>query len=84
MLAIGRHHLEAASADQPPLAPVAASEAEALNGGRPGIAVQLVLFAGVLATALLGSGLWRVFHSDELREFRFIAVALVTLFARAE
>ena len=62
------------------MAPVVAGEAEALYGGRPGIAVQLILFAGVLGVALLGYGLWRLFRDDELREFRFIAVAFVVLY----
>lgn len=63
------------------MAPVVAGDAEALYGGRPGIAVQLIVFAGVLGIALLGYGLWRLFRDGELREFRFIAVAFVVLYA---
>jgi hypothetical protein len=63
------------------MVPVVAGEAEALYGGRPGIAVQLIVFAGVLGIALLGYGLWRLFRDGELREFRFIAVAFVVLYA---
>jgi hypothetical protein len=59
---------------------VVAGEAEALHGGRPGIAVQLVVFAGVLGVALAGYGLLRLFRSDELREYRFIAVTFVALY----
>ncbi len=62
------------------MAPVVAGEAEALYGGRPGIAVELILFAGVLGVALLGYGLWRLFRDDELREFRFLAVTFVVLY----
>jgi 4-amino-4-deoxy-L-arabinose transferase-like glycosyltransferase len=62
------------------MAPVVAGEAEALYGGRPGIAVQLILFAGVLGVGLLGYGLWRLFRDDALREFRFIAVTFVVLY----
>ena len=60
---------------------VAAGEAEALYGGRPGIAVQLILFAGVLGIALAGYGLWLLFRADELREYRFIAVTFVAQYA---
>ncbi len=59
---------------------VAAGEAEALYGGRPGIAVQLIVFAGVLGIALAGYGAWRLFRSQELREYRFIAVTFVALY----
>jgi hypothetical protein len=59
---------------------VAASEAEALYGGRPGIAVQLIVFAGVLGIALAGYGAWRLFRSEELREYRFIAATFVALY----
>ena len=58
----------------------AAGEAEALYGGRPGIAIQLVLFAGLLGVALSCYGLWRLFRDEELREYRFIAVAFVLLY----
>ena len=59
---------------------VAAGEAEALYGGRPGIAVQLIVFAGVLGVALGCYGLWRLVRSDEIREYRFIAVTFVVLY----
>ncbi len=59
---------------------VVAGEADALYGGRPGIAVQLLLFAGVLGLALGGYGLWRLFRAGEVRQYRFIAVAFVTLY----
>src|SRR6188472_4128050 len=52
------------------MAPVVAVEAEALYGGRPGIAVQLVVFARVAGAALMLYGLWRLFRDDELRNYR--------------
>jgi hypothetical protein len=62
------------------MAPVVAGEAEALYGGRVGIAVQILLFAGVLGVALACYGLWRLFRVDELRRYRFVAVAFVALY----
>lgn len=63
------------------MAPVVAGEAEALYGGRLGIAVQLILFAGALGVALSGYGLWLLCRATDLREYRFIAVTFVALFA---
>ncbi len=63
------------------MAQVVAGEAEVLYGGRPGIAVQLILLAGVLGVGLGGYGLWRLFRDDALREYRFVAVTFVVLFA---
>jgi hypothetical protein len=62
------------------MAPVVAGEAEALYGGRPGIAVQLIVFAGVAGAAMVLYGLWRLFRDDELRDYRFIGVAFVVLY----
>jgi hypothetical protein len=62
------------------MAPVVAGEAEALYGGRPGIAVQLIVFAGVAGAALVLYGLWRLFDDDELRDYHFIGVAFVVLY----
>jgi hypothetical protein len=62
------------------MAPVVASEAEALYGGRPGIAVELIVFAGVAGTGLVLYGLWRLLRDDELRDYRFIGVAFVGLY----
>jgi len=59
------------------MAPVVAGEAEALYGGRPGFAVQMIVFAGV---ALVLYGLWRLLRDDELRDYRFIGVAFVVLY----
>ena len=62
------------------MASVVAEEAGPLYGGRPGIAVTLVLFAGVAMVALMGYGLWRTMVEDELRDYRFIAVAVLVLY----
>ena len=62
------------------MAPVVAGEAEALYGGRPGIAVQMIVFAGVAGVALMLYGLWVLFRRDELRDYRFIGVAFVVLY----
>jgi 4-amino-4-deoxy-L-arabinose transferase-like glycosyltransferase len=62
------------------MAPVVAGEAEALYGGRGGIAVQLILFAGVLGVALACYGLWRLLRDDAMREYRFLAVAFAVLY----
>jgi 4-amino-4-deoxy-L-arabinose transferase-like glycosyltransferase len=62
------------------MASVVGGEAEALYGGRGGIAVQLILFAGVLGVALVVYGLWRLLRDDEMREYRFVAVAFVFLY----
>src|SRR5882724_3353329 len=42
------------------MARVVAGETEALYGGRPGIAVQMIVFAGVAGAALVLYGLWRL------------------------
>lgn len=62
------------------MAPVVAGEAEALYGGRSGIAVQLIVFAGVAGVALVLYGFWRLLRDDELREYRFVAVSFVALY----
>lgn len=62
------------------MAPVVAGEAEALYGGRPGIAWQVILYAGVLGVALGGYGLWRLLRVADLRDYRFIAVTFITLY----
>ena len=63
------------------MARVVASEADALSGGRPGIAVMLIGYAGVAGVALVLYGLWRSFSDDELREYRFIGATFVALYA---
>ena len=63
------------------MAQLVASEADALSGGRPGIAVMLIGYAGVAGVALVLYGLWRSFSDDELREYRFIGATFVALYA---
>lgn len=62
------------------MARVVAGEADALSGGRPGIAVMLIGYAGVAGVALVLYGLWRSFREDGLREHRFIGATFVTLY----
>ena len=62
------------------MAPVVAGEAQALYGGRPGIAVQLIVFAGAAGAALVAYGLWRLLRDDELRDYRFIGVTFIVLY----
>ncbi len=62
------------------MAPVVAGEAEALYGGRPGIAVQLIVFAGVLGVGLGAYGLWLLFRVPGLRDYRFLGVSFVVLY----
>ncbi|MGH3940421.1 MAG: glycosyltransferase family 39 protein [Pseudonocardiaceae bacterium] len=59
---------------------VVASEAEALYGGRPGIAVALIILAGVAGTVLSLYGLWRLLRAAELRAYRFLAVTFLVLY----
>lgn len=60
---------------------VVTSEAQALYAGRPGIAVTLVIFAGVAGTVLALYGLWRLLRAGELRSYRFLAVTFLVLYA---
>ena len=62
------------------MASVVVGEAEALYGGRPGIAVQLIAYAGVAGVMLVLYGLWRVFRDPALRDYRFLGVTFVVLY----
>jgi hypothetical protein len=62
------------------MASVVAGEAEALYGGRPGIAVQLIAYAGVAGVMLVLYGLWRIFRDPALRDYRFLGVTFVVLY----
>jgi 4-amino-4-deoxy-L-arabinose transferase-like glycosyltransferase len=62
------------------MARVVAGEADALSGGRPGIAVMLIGYAGVAGVALALYGLWRLLRDDELRDYRFIGATFVALY----
>lgn len=59
---------------------IVAGEAVDLYGGRPGIAVQLIIFAGVAGAVLLGYSLWLLFRTPEWRQYRFLAVTFVALY----
>jgi hypothetical protein len=59
---------------------VVAAEADALYGGRTGVAVLLISSAGVAGTALLFYGLWVLLRAGEMRAYRFLAVAFVVLY----
>jgi 4-amino-4-deoxy-L-arabinose transferase-like glycosyltransferase len=63
------------------MAAIVAEEAGPLYGGRPGIAVTLLVFAGVAMTMLGGYGCWRLLRVAEMREYRFLAVSFLVLFA---
>lgn len=62
------------------MAEVVAAEAEPLYGGRPGIAVQLIAFAGVAAAGLALYGLVRLARDRTLRDYRFLGVTFVVLY----
>jgi 4-amino-4-deoxy-L-arabinose transferase-like glycosyltransferase len=59
------------------MAPIVAEKAGPLYGGRPGVAVELIVFAGVAMTMLLGYGIWGLLRVEELREYRFLAAAFL-------
>jgi 4-amino-4-deoxy-L-arabinose transferase-like glycosyltransferase len=59
---------------------VVASEADALYGGRTGVAVLLIGSAGVAGTALLLYGLWVLLRADEMRPYRILAVTFLVLY----
>jgi 4-amino-4-deoxy-L-arabinose transferase-like glycosyltransferase len=58
---------------------VVASEAQ-LYGGRQGIAVTLIILAGVAGTVLSLYGLWRLLRAEELRAHRFLGVTFLVLY----
>jgi hypothetical protein len=60
---------------------VVAAEADALYGGRPGVAVTLVVSAGLAGIALLLHGLWVLLRAEEMRPYRFLAVTFLVLYA---
>jgi 4-amino-4-deoxy-L-arabinose transferase-like glycosyltransferase len=60
---------------------VVAAEADALYGGRPGVAVTLIASAGVAGTALVLYGLWVLLRAAEMRPYRFLAVTFLVLYA---
>ncbi|MFI7004438.1 glycosyltransferase family 39 protein [Nocardia sp. NPDC050175] len=59
---------------------VVAGEADALSGGRAGVAFSLIVMAGIAGTVLSLYGLWRLLRADELRAYRFLGVTAVVLY----
>ncbi|WP_245401184.1 glycosyltransferase family 39 protein [Nocardia albiluteola] len=59
---------------------VLSTEADELYGGRPGIAVSLILMAGVAGTVLALYGIWGLLQDARLRPYRFLAVTAVVLY----
>jgi hypothetical protein len=61
------------------MGPVVAGEAEFLYGGRAGVAVELVAFAGLLGVGLGGFGLWRLLAVPDLRRLRYLGATTAVL-----
>lgn len=59
---------------------VVAGEADALYGGRAGIAVQMIVYAGVIGVVLGGYGAWQLLRVAQLRDYRFLLAAAVLLY----
>lgn len=62
------------------MGPIVAGEADALYGGRAGVTVLLVAFAGVLGAVLALYGLGRTFLDAHARTLRWLGVTTVVLF----
>lgn len=62
------------------MAEVVAAEAGPLYGGRPGVAVQMILAAGLAGAALALYGLVRVARDPGFRDYRFLGVTFVALY----
>jgi hypothetical protein len=62
------------------MTPVVAGEAAALYGGRPGIAVELLVFAGVAGLVLGGYGLFLLLRSAEMRAHRYLGLTFVVMY----
>jgi hypothetical protein len=60
---------------------VVAGEAQALYGGRIGIAAELLLFAGLAGAVLAVYGLFRLLCVDEMRPYRYLGITFVALYA---
>lgn len=59
---------------------VVAAEAEALYGGRPGVAVSLIALAGIAGMVPAVYGVWRLLRAHDLRDYRFLGVTAVVLY----
>lgn len=62
------------------MASVVVGEADALYGGRVGIAIGLIVVAGAVGMVLMLYGLWRLWRDDALRDYRFLGVAFLVLY----
>ncbi|WP_216897726.1 glycosyltransferase family 39 protein [Nocardia alni] len=62
------------------MGPVVASEADALYGGRTGVAAQLALSAGFAGIVLSLYGIWQLLRANELRAYRFLGVTAMVLY----
>ncbi|MFC8044590.1 glycosyltransferase family 39 protein [Nocardia sp. NPDC057353] len=59
---------------------IVASEADALYGGRTGVAIALIVMAGIAGTVLALYGAWRLLRTPELRFLGVTAVLLYVFF----
>lgn len=62
------------------MGPIVVAEADALYGGRWGVAVLMVLGAGVAGTVLSLYGVFRLLGAAELRAYRFLGIAAVAMY----
>lgn len=62
------------------MAEAVAAEAGPLYGGRPGVAVQMILAAGLVGAALALYGLVRLARDPGLRDYRCLGVTFVVLY----
>ena len=60
---------------------VVVAEADALYGGRPGVATALIILAGIAGTALLAIGVWALLRDPRWRSYRFLIPTLLLLYA---
>jgi 4-amino-4-deoxy-L-arabinose transferase-like glycosyltransferase len=60
---------------------VVAREVELIYGGRPALAWELVGFGGLLGAGLALAGLWWLLRDPVWREYRFLGVGFVVLYA---
>ncbi len=62
------------------MTPVVTGEAEALYGGRTGIAVELLMFARLAGVVLGMYGLVRLLLADHLRSYRYLGATFLALY----
>ncbi len=59
---------------------IVSAESEILYGGRPGVAVLLIVIAGFPGTVLAVYGLFRLLRGDDLRAYRYLGVTALALY----